>query len=383
MTTALVLPGGGARGAYQAGVLARLGQRISGFSPDVITGVSVGSINAAYLANHRGGFEQASADLAQLWSGLVTERVVVTRPAHLVKNLTRWGLQLTSGGASPLDDARSLFDTTPLRKLLQAELGGSEGEFAGVRDNMLGGRLRALAVTATSYRTGKAITFSESSTDAERGVWARPYREGRMAQLNLNHVLASCALPLLFPAVNVEGEWFGDGSIRQSAPLSPAVHLGAERLLVVSTSKPHPESPRQGSDPYPSTARVAGTVVNALMFDSTTYDAEYATRITKLLRRIPQSTVDEGAAEGDALRPIDVLLLRPSLDLGRLAADYEHHLPGFFRYMMRGWGTLRSNSSDLMATLLFEAAYTSRLLELGAEDVDRQWATIERFLVEG
>src|SRR5690606_13430829 len=183
--------------------------------------------------------------------------------------------------------------------------------------------------------------------------------------------------PLLFPAVNVEGEWFGDGSIRQSAPLSPAVHLGAQRLLVVSTAKPHPEPPRGGTDPYPSTARVAGTVVHALMFDSTTYDAEYASRITRLLRRIPTA---DGTEHSGELRPIDVLLLKPSLDLGRLAADYEHHLPGFFRYLMRGWGTLRSNSSDLMATLLFEAAYTTRLIELGAEDVDRQWPTIERFL---
>jgi NTE family protein len=151
-------------------------------------------------------------------------------------------------------------------------------------------------------------------------------------------------------------------------------------LLVVSTSKPHPEPPREGTDPYPSTARVAGTVVNALMFDSTTYDAEYATRITRLLRRIPRSDESDSPAQHGELRPIDVLLLKPSLDLGRLAAEYEHHLPGFFRYLMRGWGTLRSNSSDLMATLLFEAAYTTRLIELGAEDVDRQWSTIERFL---
>jgi NTE family protein len=336
-----------------------------------MTGVSVGAINASFVANYPGSFAEAAEALTQLWTSLTTQRVVVTRTAPLLSNLGRWGLQLAAGGERHVSDPRALLDTSPLRDLLEDSLGSGQHQLSGLRSNLDNRRVEALALTATSYRTGRAITFTQGGPHVTGADWTRPYREGRSCSLSVDHVLASCALPLLFPAVSVAGEWFGDGSIRQGAPLSPAIHLGAQKLLVISTARP-PQDQSQGEDPYPSPARVAGTVVNAMMFDSTTYDAEYATRVSTLLRR--------ASHPDDDLRPVDVLVLKPTLDLGRLAADYEHHLPRVLRHLTRGWGTLRNNSSDLMATLLFEAAYTRRLIELGRRDADEQWSRIEAFV---
>jgi NTE family protein len=369
--TAIVLPGGGARGAYQAGVLSRLSEIAPGFYPTVLTGVSAGAINAAFIANHLGSFAEAGRDLRQLWAGLRSDSVLATGGPHMVRNAVRWGVQLAAGGKLGSSSRRGLLDTTPLRGLLEKQLGSGADEFGGVKQNLASGRLRALAVMATSYKTGKAVAFSHLAGDGDRAIWARPYREGRRVELGVDHVMASCALPLLFPPVQVDGEWCGDGSVRQSAPLSPALHLGANRLLVVSTSRP-PAAVVDGDDGAPSVARVAGVVVNALMFDSIEYDATYAQRVTDLLLR--------SSKPHDHLRPVDILVIRPSIDVGALAARFEHTLPAGLRHFTRGWGTLRKNSSDLLATFLFESAYTSELVKLGRADVDARRAEVLRFV---
>jgi NTE family protein len=371
---ALTLTGGGARGAYQAGVLARIGEALDDLQFGVITGVSAGAINAAFVANHRGTFGGAARELAQLWNKLSTEEVLRGTPVELARNVTRWGVQLLSGGRETLPRVRGLLDTEPLRALLTRVLCDEEGELSGVRHNLAHGRLGALAVTTTSYATGQAITFAQHAPGHPRVFWERPYRQGQSAVIGVDHVMASAAIPLLFPAVKIGTSWHGDGSVRQAAPLSPALRLGARRLLVISTVREPCDHPREHAtdDPYPSLARIVGVTLNSLLYGHTEYDAEQLRRITDLVRALPPP--------GSAFKPIELFLMRPSADLALIAAEYEHKLPRALRYLTRGLGTRDENSTDLLSTLLFDAAYTERLVECGRRDAERQLDALVRFV---
>jgi NTE family protein len=356
-------------------VLERLGQAVPGLELGVVTGVSAGAINAAFLANHRGSFGAASRELSRLWATLATEDVLRSAPLDLARNVTRWGVQLLSGGMDPLRKVRGLVDTAPLRQFLTRILCDGEGELAGVLRNLEHGRLAALAVTTTSYATGQAITFAQHPPGHPPVFWQRPYRMGQSATIGVDHVMASAAIPLLFPAVKIDGTWHGDGSVRQAAPLSPALRLGAERVLVISTVREPPEQPPPPAldDPYPSLARILGVTLNSLLYGHTEFDAEQLRRITGLVRACP----NEATA---GFRPVELFLVRPSEDLGRLAADYEHKLPRALRYLTRGLGTADENSTDLLSTLLFDGAYTERLIESGRRDADRQIEALVRFV---
>lgn len=373
---ALTLPGGGARGAYQAGVLSRLGEVFPYLNVGIVTGVSAGAINAAFIANHSSSFGDATRDLAALWAALSTEQVLRGATLQMATNVARWSSQLLAGGAQPLPRARGLLDTAPLRALLERGLGGPEGVLSGVDRNLRAGRLSAFAVTTTNYATGYAITFAQQAPGQPPVSWHRPYRIGMRAQIRVDHVMASAAIPVLFPAVQIDGAWHGDGSVRQPAPLSPALRLGAERILVISTVRgPNPEyQPEAIPDPYPSLARVIGVTLNSLLYGHTDYDAEQLARITALLRATP-----DGAARS-GLRPVDALVLRPSDDLGEIAGQYEMRLPRALRYLTRGLGTREVHSADLLSTLLFESAYTRRLIECGRKDAERRMAEVRAFL---
>ena len=372
---ALTLTGGGARGAYQAGVLQRLGEAVGELEVGIVTGVSAGAINAAFLANHRGAWGQATRELAALWKQLSTEEVLRGAPLELARNVSRWGVQLLSGGLETLPRVRGLLDTAPLRALLTRVLCDEQGELSGVRDNLERRRLKALAVTTTSYATGQAVTFAQHAADQPRVYWERPYRIGCSAVIGVDHVMASAAIPLLFPAVKIGNSWHGDGSVRQAAPLSPALRLGARRVLVVSTVREPPEHPLESpsEDPYPSLARVVGVTLNSLLYGHTEFDAEQLRRITDLVRANP----DPHAA---GFRPVELYLMRPSADLGRIAAQYEHKLPRALRYLTRGLGTRDENATDLLSTLLFDSAYTEQLVEWGRRDVDAQIDALVRFV---
>jgi NTE family protein len=372
---ALTLTGGGARGAYQAGVLARLGEAVPELEFGIVTGVSAGAINAAFVANQRGSFGDATRDLSKLWGDLSTEEVLRGAPLELARNVTRWGIQLLSGGLETLPRVRGLLDTAPLRALLTRTLCDADGELSGVRHNLERGRLGALAVTTTSYATGQAITFAQHAPGHPPVSWQRPYRTGQSAVIGVDHVMASAAIPLLFPAVKIGSTWHGDGSVRQAAPLSPALRLGAERLLVISTVRdpfdhPHPDDV---DDPYPSLARIVGVTLNSLLYGHTEFDAEQLRRITGLVRASPR-------AAGTGFRPVELFLMRPSEDLGLVAAEYEHKLPRALRYLTRGLGTRDENSTDLLSTLLFDAAYTARLVECGRRDAELQIDALVRFV---
>ncbi|MEO8184008.1 MAG: patatin-like phospholipase family protein [Deltaproteobacteria bacterium] len=376
---ALTLLGGGARGAYQAGVLERLSQALPELRLGIITGVSAGAINAAYLANSPATFAGAARSLQALWAGLSMEQVVRAATVEMLGNVARWSAQLLSGGIQPLTQAQGLLDTAPLRSLLQRALDATDGPLAGVERNLAAGRLDALAVTTTSYQTGQAITFAQQPP-GHSVAWQRPQRLGCNARIGIDHVMASAAIPLLFPAIQIDGSWHGDGSVRDTAPLSPALHLGAERILVISTvrgalgvGEPTATEPAAIESAYPSLARIVGVTLNSILYGHMESDAAQMRRFTELARTC-------AAARATGLRPVDVMVLRPSLDLGEIAAELEKELPRAIRYLTRGLGTREPNSADLVSAVLFEAKYTCRLIECGQHDAEQQLDALVQFL---
>ncbi len=374
-SVALVLPGGGARGAYQAGVLAAIAQRVPEFRPDIVTGVSAGAINAAFLVRSEKPFGEATAALAKLWGRLTTSMIVRDETRHVAANAGRWALRLVSGSAR-LATPVALLDTSPLRALLEAELAPRPTRRAKPSRSSTA----AWAVTATNYCSGRAETFVEV-TGRHAPTWERPYRRGVAARITVDHVMASCALPILFPPVRIDQAWYGDGGVRQDAPLSPALHLGADRALVISTSA-GPNAPRGAPhEAEDATAegvhcsepgRVLSVVLNALIHDHVDHDVAHLARITRL--------VAAAQAPVGALRSVESLVIRPSADLGALASQCEAQLAPPLRHLLRGWGTGHSRSSDLLSTLLFERSFTSRLIELGRRDALAQMGAILRFL---
>lgn len=371
----LVLPGGGARAAYQAGVLSRLAELFPELEFPVIAGVSAGAINASFLANHQSTFPVAARELAELWANLSTEDVLRVTSGAVFGRVLSWGAQLLSGGHSMLKGPRSLVDTAPLRGLLERTLTKGGGPLPGVVENINSGRLEALAISTTNYTTGKSVTFVQRATTQASTDWSRSYRRMQSAAIGVEHVMASAAIPVLFPAIPLQGCWHGDGGVRQTAPLSPAIELGAERILTISTLRtppdyiPEPPTP----DPYPPPAQIMGVLVNSIFLDNVDYDAAHLERVNQLLRDCPSSGPKLG------LKQVDLMVLRPSADLGKLVGEYEGTLPASVRYLSRGWGTRESRSSDVLATLLFEGAFNRRVIALGRADVDDRRDELERF----
>lgn len=368
--TALVLTGGGARGAYQAGVLAGIADRAGadvGFP--IVTGVSAGGINAAGLAAYRGDLRKAAAHLCDAWSSLSVDQVFHSSFAALTWSFLRWAVEIFSGGVAP-GELRGLLDTEPLRESLKETI-----HFPGIGANLESGRLKALALSATEYSTGRTVTFVHGGEDIPD--WTRARRASSHEPIGVDHVMASAALPLIFPAVKVGDSWFGDGSIRHSAPLAPAIHLGARRILAVSVRYSPSEAERSGSraSDYPPPAQILGMLMHGVFIDALENDAERAARINRTL-----SVVPEQEQSPDKLRPVDIHVLRPSQDLGKLAAELEAALPHSLRVLARGLGVHAPESSDFLSYLLFERPYLERLIELGREDVKAQWDEVEPLL---
>ena len=369
---ALVLTGGGARAAYQIGFLRCLARTMPAESFDVITGVSAGAINAAYLAAHPGPLAATVDELDDVWTGLTPERVFRVGRLSLASSVARWGLRLISGGGPATPQTRGFLDTSPLRALLEECLGPVDGEIPGIADNLERGRLSAVALTTLNYGTGQTVTWVQGCAIP---AWERPARLGVNTRLTVDHVLASAALPLVFPAVRLAGSWCGDGGVRMLAPLAPAIHLGADRILAISTryARSRAEAARPAVSGYPPPAQIAGTLLNAIFLDSVDHDARRLERVNRLLSRLPRE-------RWDGLRPVRLLVLRPSVDLGRLAAEYESRLPGGFRFLTRGLGTRETASPDFLSLLMFEADYLKRLIEIGEEDADRRGPEIAELL---
>ncbi len=371
----LVLSGGGARGAYQVGVLQYLARQFPSAIPEVLTGVSAGAINAAFIAARQEPFVQKLDELAEMWSNLRIDQVFRVDGQDLLWRALRWGSRLASGGKSPLNPAKSMVDTRPLREVLERELHVGSGGIDGINTSLRNGWLRAFALTASSYTTGQSITWVQTREDCAMPAWERPQRKSQMCALRIDHVMASAALPFFFPAIEVDGQWYGDGGIRLTAPLSPAIHLGATRILAVTTryARTREEADRPVITGYPPPAQVAGQLFNAIFLDQLEDDAMQLRMINKLIAAQPEDT-------RNGLRPIDLLVLRPSQDLGKLANAYEADLPKTFRFLTRGLGTKETRSNDMLSLVMFQTDYVRHLIELGQSDAAAKREQIAAFL---
>ncbi|HEY6213365.1 MAG TPA: patatin-like phospholipase family protein [Vicinamibacterales bacterium] len=370
-----MLSGGGARAAYQVGCLRVLARELRGAPPGILTGVSAGGINAAFLAARQEPFLEKDDRLASMWGALHLDDVFRVDLRDLTSRTLRWGGRLMSGGASPLPPAKSLVDTTPLRATLERVLDADGGALPGIARSLRDGWLRSIALTASSYTTGQSITWVQTPEDCRIATWERPQRKSTACALRVDHVMASAALPFFFPAIDVDGAWYGDGGIRLTAPLSPAVHLGARRILAVSTryARSRQEADHPAVVGYPPPAQVAGVLFNAIFLDQLDADALHLQQINGLLERLPLD-------RRDGLRRIDLLVLRPSQDLGRLANEYEPQLPRAFRFLTRGLGTRETRSNDLLSLVMFQCDYVDRLIEMGEADATARLPEIQRFL---
>jgi NTE family protein len=370
----LVMGGGGARAAYQVGFLRTVARRFPELHVPYITGVSAGAINAALLASHHGTFLQAVRELSHLWGDLTVRDVFRVDAGSLAMNGFRWLRQLASGGfGGAKSQVRGLVDTQPLREFLTEALHAVDGELTGIQYNLDRGRLKALALSTTSYSTGASVTWLQG-TDVEG--WKRPKRRTETATITIEHIMASTALPLLFPAVQLENAWYGDGGIRLAAPLSPVLHLGARRVLAISTryEKGPDEADETAIHGYPPPAQVAGVLLNSIFLDLLDNDALRLERLNQLLAMLPPE-------HRAGLEPVKLLVLRPSQDLGKLASQFEAQLPRSFRFLTRGLGTRETKSPDILSFVLFQPDYLRTLMEIGEADADARIEEIAHFLL--
>ena len=357
----LVLTGGGARAAYQAGLLCGLVEKLPNISFRVLTGVSAGAINAAFLASRDEELHEAAPALSDLWSGLSPEKVFRISPWALFGGAGRWMINLMSGGSRFAPRTGGLVDTAPLQKLLGRELNAHpDGRLPGVQDNLNNGRIDALALTTVEYGSGATVTWVQSR-DFE--AWRRPSRISVDTELGVQHVMASSALPLLFPSIEIDSRWYGDGGVRLTTPLSPALHLDVDGILALSTRH---RAPGQATLPpategYPPPAQVAGVLMNAIFLDQLDQDARRLEQFNNWLERVPED-------DWHGLRKVELVILRPSEDLGRLAARFESRLPRTFRFFTRGLGTRRTKSPDILSMLMFQTDYLEAVLKIGRDD---------------
>ena len=369
----LAMTGGGARAAYQVGVLRYICKNFDDFHPPIITGVSAGAVNAAHLAAYQGTFHDAINQLAELWLELTTEKVFRTDSGYFLTNFFRWGLSFILGGSDMGPRKRSLLDSDPLRNFLEIKLGSKASDrIQGIQENIRQGKLKVLGITSTNYGTGKAITWVQGNVVEH---WQRPRRHSETAEITVDHIMASAALPLVFPAVKLADGWHGDGGIRSIAPLSPIMHLGAKRILAISTrfrgGEVTPDETVIGD--YAPVAQIIGILLDSIFLDLLDYDAANMSRINMLYEEVSKEAREN-------LNIVELLILRPSEDLGKLAGEYEIRLPQPFRYFTRGFGTRDTKSPDSLSLLMFQPDYLKRLIELGEKDAEQNAPQIENFL---
>lgn len=356
---ALTLGGGGARAAYQVGVLKALARRVPDLRIPLLTGVSAGAINISHLANHVGTFAEQVDDLAKLWRRLRLENVFKTSGGSLLWRILRIGMRLSVGIPPGIPKVHGMVDTQPLREFLREALRTRDGELPGIDWNIAAHRLEGVALTTLSYGTGNTVTFFRGRAIE---TWERPRRHSVHTPLTVEHVMASAALPLFFPPVKIGQDWYGDGGIRLVAPLGPPVHMGADRILVVSPHFPN-ESPEEISPDPPSPAVILAALYDAIFLDQLDQDVLQMQRLNSLVRQLAPE-------QREGLRDVDLFVIRPSQDLGELAYGLKGVLPPIFRHFMNRFGSTQIRSEDFMSTVLFHPEYIERLIDIGERDAD-------------
>jgi NTE family protein len=372
--TGLVLSGGGARAAYQAGALCAiasiLGKRRSRpFS--VISGTSAGAINAATLAIHADDFWRGVARLMRWWRQVNVADIYRADFATLSNHGIRFLAAMVGAGRAP-EDAAAMLDNAPLAGLLERAL-----DVERIAAHCESGALSALAINATSYATGQAVTFFEGARDLV--AWKRTRRRGERARITIAHLMASAAIPFIFPAARIGNDFYMDGSVRQITPLSPALHLGARRLVVIAVGQFFGQRAEMAPVPpqYPSFAQVAGHALSSIFLDNLGADLERLTQMNRLLALLPAARLERS---GLVLRHADAMVLAPSIDIGPLALRYADRLPAGVRTLLRGFGSTRGTGANLLSYLLFDRDFCRALLRLGYKDTLARREELAAFL---
>ncbi|HEU4350847.1 MAG TPA: patatin-like phospholipase family protein [Burkholderiales bacterium] len=365
----LVLTGGGARAAYQVGVVKAvrdiLGNPARSPFP-ILCGTSAGAINVATLAVFADDFSRGVANLLEVWERMRCEHIYRTDAWNIMRAGARWlAAMMLLSRHNPI----SLLDNAPLRSMLEKSL-----SFERIQVHIDSGALYAVCVTASGYTSGQSVSFFQGASGL-RG-WERKQRIGAAVGMKLDYLLASAALPFIFPAVKVHREYFGDGSMRQIAPVSPALHLGADRVLIVGTGRQTIEEARARSNTYPSLAQVAGHALNSIFLDTLMVDIERLERINRTVKLIPPERLAESNIH---LRAVKVLFITPSQPLERIASRFIHELPRTVRFVLRPTGALNRAGSNLASYLLFEAPFCRALIELGYRDTMVREAEVREF----
>jgi NTE family protein len=358
--TGLILSGGGARAAYQVGVLKAIDELLA--EPErnpfpILCGTSAGAINAVSLAVHCHSFHGAVRNMVEVWENFHVDQVYRSDVLGVAASGAYWLSALAVGWLLHISP-RSLLDNSPLEAMLKRNL-----DFDKIDAAIADGALYALSITASGYSSGESVTFYQGGP--QEG-WQRMQRVGCPTKIGIEHLMASSAIPFFFPAARIHREYFGDGSMRQLAPVSPAIHLGADRVLVIGVGRMNEPRERNSNENYPTLAQIAGHALSSIFLDSMAADVERMQRINKTVSMIPGGVHDP--ASGLALRQVDVLVISPSQRLDHIAAKYAKSLPWTIRYLLGGIGATSKRGAALLSYLLFEQPYTHALMELGYHD---------------
>ena len=367
-TVGLLLTGGGSRSAYQVGVLLALAELLprSRNPFQVIVGTSAGAVAASVLAAEAHHWRRAVAGLERVWANFRSSQVFHVDAPHMLRAGAHWALSLISGGMV-LAPPKSLLDNTPLRELLAVHV-----DCSGIRRSIARGHLHAFALCSTSYNSGQSVAFYDG-IDPIRD-WSRVQRLGCRTELSLDHLMASVAIPLLFPPIRLGDDYYGDGAMRQIHPLSPAIHLGADRVLIIGVRARRAAgvTVNRLTPSMPSPGAIFGYMLDTLFTDQIYGDLEQLERINTLVQSAPQ------AARGE--RHIETLMLAPSVDPRELVARHAAEMPAGLRALLRVIGGRDASGYQLASYLTFEAGYTRALIELGYRDAMEARVALTAFM---
>jgi NTE family protein len=360
--TALVLPGGGARGAFQVGVLRAIAEMMPHGCENpfpVISGTSAGAINSVVLASKARRFRVAVAELERVWGHFHSDQVYRSDSLTMLKSSLQWFATIVSGGLL-IGTPKSLLDNSPLRALLSRNI-----RFPRIQKSIEDGYLHAIAVTAAGYGSAKSASFFQAAPGCRS--WSRTRRSGIRQAINLDHLMASIAVPMIFPPVMLGREYFGDGAMRQATPLSPAIHLGADRILVIGVRDETADNATDPNKPqeFPSIGMIAGYMLDTLFMDGLYSDLEHMTRVNQLIDAVP---VEQRHGPLSRMKAIDTMIVVPSQDLREIARECRKEMPRPVRALLRGITGRNSSEGRLLSYLLFEQAYTQQLIKLGYND---------------